>query len=36
MTREVAESLKQFPIQIRGRSAPIKPDEEQPDEIDTL
>jgi len=36
MTREVAESLKQFPIQIRGRRAPIKPDEEQPDEIDTL
>ena len=36
MTREVAESLKQFPIQIRGRRAPIKPDEEQPDESDAM
>ena len=36
MTREVAESLKKFPIQIRGRRAPIKPDEEQPDESDAL
>nr|CAG4641561.1 EOG090X03G5 [Eurycercus lamellatus] len=36
MNREVVEGLEQFPIQIRGRKAPVKPDEEQPDESDAL
>ena len=36
MTREVVESLEQFPVHIRSKRAPIKPDEVQPDESDTL
>lgn len=36
MTKEVTQGLEQFPIQIRGKRAPIKPDEVQPDENDTL
>lgn len=36
VTAEVAESLKQYPIEIRGRRAPIKPDEEQPHESDAM
>lgn len=36
MGKEVKESLIQFPIQIRGKRAPIKPDEVQPDENATL
>nr|CAG4634686.1 EOG090X03G5 [Alona affinis] len=34
--KEVADGLERFPIQIRGKRAPIKPDEEQPDESDAL
>ena len=36
MGKEVAECLQQFPVQIRGKRAPIKPDEVQPNESDTL
>lgn len=36
MSREVVESLQQYPVQIRSKRAPIKPDEVQPDESDTL
>lgn len=36
MCKEVSESLERFPIQIRGKRAPVKPDEDQPDESDTL
>nr|CAG4643095.1 EOG090X03G5 [Ilyocryptus agilis] len=36
LVREVAESLEKFPIQIRNKRAPIRPDEVQPDECDTL
>jgi hypothetical protein len=34
--KEVIECLQQFPVQIRGKRAPIKPDEVQPNESDTL
>jgi hypothetical protein len=34
--KEVVECLQQFPVQIRGKRAPIKPDEVQPNESDTL
>nr|CAG4646132.1 EOG090X03G5 [Macrothrix elegans] len=36
ITTEVAESLRQFPIEIRGKRAPIRPDDEQPHETDAL
>ena len=36
MCKEVADGVERYPIQIRGRRAPIKPDEEQPDESDAL
>ena len=32
----MADGLERFPIQIRGKKATIKPDEEQPDESDAL
>lgn len=34
--KEVVECLQQFPVQIRCKRAPIKPDEVQPNESDTL
>ncbi|KAK4010317.1 hypothetical protein OUZ56_019461 [Daphnia magna] len=36
MSKEVVECLQMFPVQIRGKRAPIKPDEVQPEESDTL
>nr|CAG4649195.1 EOG090X03G5 [Scapholeberis mucronata] len=36
ITKEVADGLEKYPIQIRVKRAPINPDEVQPDENDTL
>ena len=36
MSKEVSNTLLQFPIQIRARRAPVKPDEVQPEETNTL
>lgn len=34
--KEVTDCLEQFPIQIRGKRAPVQLDDEQPDESNTL
>lgn len=34
--KEVTDCVEQFPIQIRGKRAPVQPDDEQPDESNTL
>merc|ERR1740128_362848 len=36
MLKEGTDCLEQFPIQIRGKRAPVQPDDEQPDESNAL
>lgn len=36
LKQDVADCVARFPVVIRGKRAPVKPDEEQPDEVNAM